>query len=110
MRSRTAARVAESRVTCTAGLPPQVCCVGRPWDVPDLAGQVAQWGEPLPQVVIDVAAAHGLNPHDLEWHVEAVDGFEPSDSGYAEAAGSAARHILAGGCTDSNPTVTERAQ
>jgi hypothetical protein len=85
-------------VTCTAGLPPQVCCVGRPWDVPDLAGQIARWGEPLPQTLIDVAAAYGLKPHDLEWHVEAVHGWEPSDVGYPEAVEVSAGHLLSGHC------------
>lgn len=90
----------EARVTCTAGLPPEVCCVGRPWDVADLAGQVARWGEPLPQVVIDVAARCGLNPHDLDWHVEAVHGQEPHDDGYDAAVGQSAEHLLAGQCED----------
>jgi hypothetical protein len=41
---------------------------------------------------------HGIEPHALDWHVEAVHGCEPHDRGYAEAVELAARCMLAGGC------------
>lgn len=83
---------------CSAGRPPLVCCVGHPWDNAGIVPQVRQWGEPLPQEVIDTAVKHGLDPHALDWHVDAVHGWEPHDKGYADAVAEVARCLLAGGC------------
>jgi len=83
---------------CVAGLPPAVCCVGRPWDAPGLVGQVMIWGEPVPQAIIDEAAEQGLEPHALAHHVEGVHGWESHDAGYGEAVKAAARCLLDGGC------------
>jgi hypothetical protein len=57
-------------------------------------------GEPLPQPVIDVAAARGIDPHTLDWHVEAVHGWEPHDLGYRDRVGEAAGCLAAGGCEE----------
>jgi len=88
---------------CPGGRPPEMCCVGRPWEAADLASQVLYWGEPLPQAVIDTAVRHGLDPHALDEHVEAVHGWEPHNNGFAEAVEVAARCILADGCLISRP-------
>ncbi len=67
---------------CAVGQPPHVCCVGRPWDALNLAAQVAAWGEPLPQSVIDAAVRHGLDPHLLDEEVTCERGWESHDAGY----------------------------
>jgi hypothetical protein len=58
-------------------------------------------GEPLPQAVIDVAAARGIDPHALDWHVEAIHGWEPHDVGYRDRVGEAVDCLAAGGCEES---------
>lgn len=76
--------------------PISFCCVGAPWDSPDIAMQIMYWGEPLYPSVIEVAARTGLDPHDLDWHVEAEHGWEPHDTGYDKAVEQAAACMLAG--------------
>jgi hypothetical protein len=81
---------------CSRGLPPSVCCVGEPWENPDLGMQIMHWGEPLYPSVIETAARTGLDPHDLAGHVEGDHGWEPHDAGYGKAVEDAARCLLAG--------------
>jgi hypothetical protein len=76
--------------------PASACCVGTPWENPDLGMQIMHWGEPLYPSVIEVAARTGLNPHDLAGHVEGGHGWEPHDTGYDEAVERAAGCLLAG--------------
>lgn len=56
--------------------------------------------EPWPEQVILVAIASGLDPRDLDWHVEAVHGAEPHDKGYGVAVVRAAVCMLDGGNRD----------
>ncbi len=88
----------EAQSRCSAGRPPEVCCVGQPWEAPNLGLQIRNWGEPLYPEVIDAAVRHRLDPHALDRHVEAVHGWEPHDAGYAEAVELAAQCLLSGGC------------
>lgn len=76
---------------------PSLCCLPGAWDratVHDIMGH----GEPLPAVVADTAAATGVDPHTLDWHVEAVHGWEPHDPRYGDHVRAAAECLLAGGC------------
>lgn len=54
--------------------------------------------EPLPSVVDTVADLCGLDRRDLDWHVEAVHGWESHDAGYDAAVTAAARCLVEGGC------------
>lgn len=69
---------------CSAGKRADECCLPGAWDRITLAGLYGH-GEPLPTEVIDAAAEHDVDPHQLDWHVEAVHGWEPHDVGYADA-------------------------
>jgi hypothetical protein len=84
-------------VTGGAGTGAARCCVGDPWADLDIA-YVRTYGEPLPPAVIAVAAECGADPHALDWHVEAVHGWEPHNTGYAEAVAAAADCLAGGGC------------
>lgn len=55
-------------------------------------------GEPIPDEVIQVAELYKLNPKDLDWHVEAIHGWEPHDLRYFEAVYQAAECLAEGGC------------
>lgn len=81
---------------CSRSRPPSLCCVGTPWDTPNIAEQIRDWGEPLYPSVIESAARTGLDPHDLDGHVEGVHGWEPHDVGYDKAVEDAAQCLLAG--------------
>lgn len=81
---------------CSRGRPASVCCVGEPWDSPNIAMQILHWGEPLYPSVIEVAARTGLDPHDLAGHVEGDHGWEPHDVGYDMAVEQAAACMLTG--------------
>lgn len=82
------------------GSDPTLCCLPGAWQRMQALGESGfrAYGEPLPVDVIDVAAARGGEPHALDWHVEAVHGWEPHDTGYRERVGEAADCLLAGGC------------
>lgn len=55
----------------------------------------------LPELLVTTAAEFGLDPDDLDWHLEAVHGWEWHDIGWdvavAAAAACAARSVRAGG-------------
>lgn len=51
-------------------------------------------GEPLPAEVLAVAEVLGMDPGELDWHVEAEHGHEPHDEGYEDAVWATAE------CTD----------
>lgn len=83
------------------GRPVSFCCVGTPWDSPNIAEQILYWGDPLYPSVIEVAARTGLDPHDLAGHVEGEHGWEPHNVGYDEAVEQAATCMLNGSrCED----------
>jgi hypothetical protein len=44
------------------------------------------------------AAEHGLDEGALDWHVEAVHGWERHDTGYEEAVVQSAACLTRGGC------------
>jgi hypothetical protein len=46
------------------------------------AMQVMLYGEPRPPEVEAVASVLGIDPGELDWHVEAEHGHEPHDEGY----------------------------
>jgi hypothetical protein len=46
------------------------------------AMQIMLHGEPRPPEVTAVAEVLGLDPGELDWHVEAEHGWEPHDEGY----------------------------
>lgn len=48
--------------------------------------------------VIVTAVRRGVDPEILDWHVEAVHGWEPHDTGYASAVEQAADCLQEGGC------------
>lgn len=50
--------------------------------------------------VAAVAAKYGIPADDLDWHLEAVHGWEPHDAGYPDAIEAVARcHLIWGaGC------------
>lgn len=64
---------------------------------------IMAFGEPLASEVADIAAELGLDPHELDWHVEAVHGWEPHDEGYTSGVRCAADCLRAGGCADITP-------
>jgi len=80
-------------VRCSAGNEAGRCCVGDPW-----ATFSPHDVEPLPPAVIRVAADHGVEPHALDEHVEAIHGWEPHDVGYDAHVAAAALCLLDGGC------------
>lgn len=90
---------AVSAVHCSAGNDPARCCVGDPWAGLDETS-ARHFGEPLPPDVIQVAAERGIDPHELDHHVEAVHGWEPHDTGYANQVANAADCMASGGCED----------
>jgi hypothetical protein len=58
------------------------------------AMEIMLHGEPRPPEVTAVASVLGLDPGELDWHVEAEHGHEPHDEGYEDAVWAAAA------CTD----------
>jgi hypothetical protein len=58
------------------------------------------YGDPdvFPDVTIRVAQAYNLSAEALDWHVEAVHGWELHNEGYDKAVEDAAQCILSGGC------------
>lgn len=46
----------------------------------------------------EAAAKHDLDPAALDWHVEAVHGWEPHNDGYEDAIRQAAECLANGGC------------
>ncbi len=89
-RPRTHTRRDEPR--CAAGNVAARCCVGDPWANTDTDAV------PLPAAVIAVAAAQGVGPHALAFHVMTVHEWLPHDAGFAEAVAEAAACIQMGGC------------
>ncbi len=80
---------------CAAGRIPTQCCVGDPWaDV----FSVMHYGEPLDPAVISAAEETGVDPHELDWHVRAIHGWESHDSGYATHVAETARRLRHDGC------------
>lgn len=69
---------------CSIGSLSMYCCEGDAWDNVHKTGTMGfyVYGAPLPQKVIDVSPLYGIDPHDLDWHVEAVHGWEFHDQGY----------------------------
>lgn len=67
---------------------------GTPWDTFDARVDP----EPYPVCVYYIADLTGLDPKNLNWHVEAIHGWEPHDVGYRAAVVTAAGCLLAGGC------------
>jgi len=86
--------------TCSGGSDPTLCCIPGAWGRMQALGEIGfrTHGEPLPDEVIDTAAERGIDPHALDWHVEAIHGWEPHDVGYRRAVGIAADCLAAGGC------------
>jgi hypothetical protein len=58
------------------------------------AMQIMLHGEPRPPEVEAVASVLGIDPGELDWHVEAEHGHEPHDEGYEDSVWDAAA------CTD----------
>ena len=85
---------------CSAGNDPALCCTPGAWERLQAMGEsgIRAHGEPLPPVVVEVAAANGLDPHALGHHVEAEHGWEPHDAGYGTAVSAAAFCLMSGGC------------
>lgn len=72
---------------------PALCCLPGAWDW-YCTGDNARCGEePLPEQVIDIAAAANVDPHRL-WGDLANDGWEMHDQGLAD---EAARRVAAEG-------------
>ncbi len=84
---------------CTAGNP-ELCCQPGAWQRMTAMGEhgFRTYGEPLPEAVIDLAASHRIDPHALDWHVEAVHGWEPHDADYRTHVTAAVACLLDGGC------------
>ncbi|MET8278258.1 hypothetical protein [Micromonospora sp. NPDC005174] len=82
---------------CAAGNVATRCCVGDPW-ANITATDVMCHGEPLDLAVITNAAATGVDPHELDWHVTAVCGWESHDFGYAAHVTAIARDLRDDGC------------
>ncbi len=84
---------------CTAA-DPALCCLPGAWARIGALGEhgFRAHGEPLPEAVINTAADRGVEPHALNWHVEAVHGWEPHDAGYDDHVVAAAECLAAGGC------------
>lgn len=59
--------------------PKHLCCTGHPWR----DNQAIDYGEPVPQLVIMLARAHNLDPHELLDRVE-DRGWETHDKGFHE--------------------------
>ncbi len=75
---------------------PSLCCLPGAWDratIHDIMGH----GEPLPREVADIAAAEGVDPHDLDHHVAVYHGWEPHDQGYADAVEASVECVKNGG-------------
>jgi hypothetical protein len=64
----------------------------------DLARKILYEGEPIPDKVIQVAEEYKLDPKDLDWHVEAIHGWERHDNGYDTQVTFAAECLANGGC------------
>jgi hypothetical protein len=79
-----------------SGLPRDLCCLPGAWDRVTVHDVMA-YGEPLPPEVADVAAREGVDPHQLDYHVEAVHGWEPHDEGYPAAVAAAVECVKNGG-------------
>jgi len=60
--------------------PRRLCCQGRPWRDMTLA-DLMRYDEPLPQIVVDSAALHALDPHTLMDDIE-DRGWETHDRGF----------------------------
>lgn len=88
-------------MTCSAGNDPALCCTTSAWERLQAMGEsgLRAHGEPLPPIVVEVAGQCGLDPHALDWHVEAEHGWEPHDDGYDRAVNAAAFCVLSGGCS-----------
>lgn len=56
----------------------------------------------------ELAPVYGVDAKELDWHVEAVHGWEPHDSFYVEALHQSARCLLEGGCEDPFDTEEEK--
>lgn len=77
--------------------PADLCCLPGAWQRVQAMGEVGfRYHVPLPEAVIEVAAATGVDPHELDWHVEAEHGWEPHDPGYADRVAEAAVCIQEG--------------
>lgn len=83
---------------CSLGNLAKNCCVGDPWEVLRKMGNngigFRIFGEPLFPEVIATAKLYEIDPHDLDWHVEAIHGWEPHDTGYKLQVESAAECML----------------
>lgn len=64
----------------------------------NLTTQIMYEGEPIPEKVIQIATEYNLYPKDLDWHVEAIHGWERHDAHYNAAIYEAARCLIDGGC------------
>ena len=62
--------------------PRRLCCQGRPWRDMTLMDMM-RYDEPLPQIVIDAALRHSLDPHAVMDDVE-DRGWETHDRGFDE--------------------------
>jgi hypothetical protein len=78
---------------------PALCCQPGAWDRMGAMGEhgFRAHGEPLPPEVADIAAAEGVDPHDLDHHVEAIHGWEPHDEGYGAAVAASVECVKNGG-------------
>jgi len=77
---------------------PERCCIGDPWTWAQAHAYSAE--EPLDTAVIEVAAARGIDPHDLHEHVEWEHGWESHDVGYRQAVEDAVDCVKRGKCDD----------
>lgn len=87
-------------IRCAANANPALCCTPGAWEQLAEMGErgFRTYGEPLPEEVIAVAAARGIEPHALDHHVEGVHGVEPHDMRYPEAVKAAAACLTKGEC------------
>jgi hypothetical protein len=79
---------------CSQGNVPERCCVGDPWGTFDPYRDA----EPLHPYTIQIASQTGVDPHDLDWHIEAEHGWEAHNPGYEGTVVWAAGCLLNGGC------------
>lgn len=50
--------------------------------------------------VQEYADTYGLDAKELDWHLEAIHGWEPHDRDYVDMIPQAARCLIEGGCED----------
>lgn len=65
--------------------------------------------EPLIDARVQAYAdEHGIDAKELDWHIEAVHGWEPHDRDYVSMIPQSAACLLRGGCEDEVDNETEK--